>query len=61
MVLETLGGSNMAKVEANISWKIQKATETMAHGAKSFDQHTQGDKPVGPEPKSPPAGAPETS
>ncbi len=51
----------MAKVEANISWKIQKATETMSHGAKAFDQHSQGDKPVGPEPKSPSSGAPEQS
>lgn len=51
----------MAKVEANISWKIQKATETTTVGAKAFDQHTQGDKGIGPEPKSPPTGAPETN
>ncbi len=51
----------MAKMTAEVSWKIQKATETMSHGAKAFDQHSQGDRPVGPEPKSPSTGAPETS
>lgn len=61
MDVETLEGVNMAKMTAEVSWKIQKATETMGHGAKAFDQHTQGDKPIGPEPKSPPTGAPETS
>ena len=51
----------MAKTTVDVSWKIQKATSTTAHNAKSFDQHSQGDRPVGPEPKSPSSGPRETS
>lgn len=50
----------MTQITTDVNWEIMPARETFENPAvKSFDQATQGDQPIGPEPECPSGPAPE--
>lgn len=51
----------MTQMTVDVNWEIQAPRETFDNGEKRFDQYTASDQPFGPEPESPPTGAPETN
>jgi hypothetical protein len=46
-------------ITIDVPWNIMPANETPGMNANRFDQPTQGDQPIGPEPDSPDSPAPE--
>jgi len=47
------------QITTDVNWSIMPASETPGMDANRFDQPTQGDQPIGPEPDSPSVPAPE--